>query len=418
MFMALGLIGGLLLALVGLLTVRPAPTYTTWKLAILAGEFGHVLAILALPLALVALVKLAGAHDAMGRSVGGVGLLLALVAGAWLLRPAFTAHHLARDLPRDLAASLGGEAPAGPVLSLGRAWRGPSSGAGDGAATVETHVFASGDGGEDLVLDFYRPAHPRPSASCIVVVHGGGWDSGDRLQLATWNRLWAARGHPVAAVSYRLAPEFPWPAQREDVLTALAWLKAHAENLGLAADNFVLLGRSAGGQIATTVAYTADDPAIRAVASFYSPYDMRFVWSIARADDVLNSVKLLTQYLAGPPEEGRQALYDSASPERLVRGPAHTPPTLLVHGALDQLVWHRHSERLDARLAAAGVPRYFLSLPWATHACDFNPHGPSGQLIDYAVSWLLRQAEAPRHGPTTLKEPTGRQPPSDRTTKA
>jgi len=129
------------------------------------------------------------------------------------------------------------------------------------------------------------------------------------------------------------------------------------------------------------------------VASFYSPYDMPFVWSIARPDDVLNSVKLLTQYLGGPPDGERVAWYESASPERLVRGPGSTPPTLLVHGALDQLVWHRHSERLEARLAEARVPHYFLSLPWATHACDFNLHGPSGQLIDYALRWLLQMAE-------------------------
>jgi acetyl esterase/lipase len=68
---------------------------------------------------------------------------------------------------------------------------------------------------------------------------------------------------------------------------------------------------------------------------------------------------------------------------------AATPPTLLVHGRLDTLVWYRQSERLAARLAAAGVPHYFLSLPWATHAVEYNLNGPSGQLTAYALAWFL-----------------------------
>lgn len=396
MLRVLLLISALSLLALGLLTVVRAPTYNTWKLAILAGEFGHWIAGLALIVGGLALAQLAvGGGGTMARAATWATLLLALGAGALLLRPRWEAWRIAQHLPERLAAGLGEVELRGPVLQRGRWWRLPAGGVSGEAVTVATHTFAHAGTPEELALDFYRPARPRDGAACIVVVHGGGWDGGDRAQLAEWNRLWAERGHPVAAVSYRLAPAHPWPAQREDLLAALAWLKARSAELGIARDNFVLLGRSAGGQIATATAYTANDPAIRAVASFYSPYDMGFVWSIARPDDVLNSVKLLTQYLGGPPEGAREALYASASPERLVRGPGAgiTPPTLLVHGVLDELVWHRHSERLDARLAEAGVPHHFLSLPWATHACDFNPHGPSGQLVDYAVRWLLAVAE-------------------------
>src|SRR5690606_39651091 len=69
--------------------------------------------------------------------------------------------------------------------------------------------------------------------------------------------------YAVAAIDYRLAPAHPWPAQREDTHLALAWLKANATKLGIAADKLVLFGRSAGGQIAAAVGCTANDPAIR-----------------------------------------------------------------------------------------------------------------------------------------------------------
>lgn len=389
----------------GLLTVVRAPGYQTWRLAILAGEFGHWIAGLALVVAGLALAQLAvGCGGVMARTATWATLALAVAAGGLLLRPRWEAWKIARHLPEQLAAGLGEADLRGPVLARGRWWRWPGASPAPGAASVEARVFAHAGTAQELALDFYRPGKVLPGAPCVVVVHGGGWDGGDRAQLGAWNHLLAGRGIPVAAVSYRLAPAHPWPAQREDLLAALAWLKVHAGELGIAPDNFVLLGRSAGGQIATTVAYTANDPAIRAVASLYAPYDMAFVWSIAGPDGVLDSVKLLTQYLGGPPEGARAALYESASPELLVRGPAQTPPTLLVHGELDELVWHRHSERLDAKLAAVAVPHHFLSLPWATHACDFNPNGPSGQLIDYALRWLLAVAARPAANARTSSE--------------
>jgi acetyl esterase/lipase len=45
--------------------------------------------------------------------------------------------------------------------------------------------------------------------------------------------------------------------------------------------------------------------------------------------------------------------------------------------------------RLDARLAEQGVPHVFVSLPWATHAFEYNLSGPGGQLTRYSVEWFL-----------------------------
>jgi acetyl esterase/lipase len=220
-----------------------------------------------------------------------------------------------------------------------------------------------------------------------VVIHGGGWDGGDRTQLAGWNSRWAARGYAVAAISYRLAPKWIWPAQREDVLAAITWLKAHAGQLGIDPARLVLVGRSAGGQLAAAVGYGARDPAIRGVIALYAPHDMPFVWSVSRENDALNSAKLMRQYFGGPLTEENRGLYVSASSQSLAR--ADSPPTLLIHGQLDTLSWDRHSERLTARLVELHVPHYYLRLPWATHGFDFNPDGPGGQLADYAMDRFL-----------------------------
>jgi acetyl esterase/lipase len=240
----------------------------------------------------------------------------------------------------------------------------------------------------ELPLDFFAPAGAGKSrtAPCVIVVHGGGWNGGDRGQLASFNHWLARRGYAVAAISYRLAPQHRWPAQREDVLAAIAFLKTNASTLGIDAARLVLLGRSAGAQIAAVVAYTARDPAIRGLVDLYGPVDLNFGYAHAREDDVLKSPALMRQFLGGPPAEA-QNNYDTASAYLHVTPAA--PPTLIVHGENDALVWHRHSVRLDSRLAEHGVPRAFVSLPWATHAFDYTLHGPGGQLTTFSVEWFL-----------------------------
>jgi acetyl esterase/lipase len=237
----------------------------------------------------------------------------------------------------------------------------------------------------ELALDFYRAVGKSP-APCVVVIHGGGWDGGSREEIAHFNHWLARAGYAVAAIDYRLAPGAVWPAQRTDTLAALAYLKTHATTLGVDPARFVLLGRSAGGNIAQAVGYTAADPAIRGVIALYAPADLHFAWRYSREDDVLKSPQLLRQFLGGPPEAASSG-YDSAS------GYLHvaktTPPTLLLHGQLDTLVWHRQSERLAARLAENRVPHVFVSLPWATHAFEYNFAGPGGQLTRFSVEWFL-----------------------------
>jgi len=210
--------------------------------------------------------------------------------------------------------------------------------------------------------------------------------NGSATEGATLNHYLAGRGYAVAAIEYRFAPRWTWPAQRDDVLDAIDYLQKHAAEFGIDPQRFVLLGRSAGGQIAEAVAYGAHLPAIRGCIAFYSPADMHYAYEYARADDVLNSLQLVRQYLGGAPTQAR-ANYDSASSILLAQ--RDSPPTLLIHGQRDELVWFRQSERLSARLDALGTPHCFVRLPWATHAFDYNFNGPGGQISTFAVETFL-----------------------------
>lgn len=386
------LFAALILAAQASLTwVRAPDTMAAWKLALLAGEFGIWGALAALITALWAGNILLGIFRTLA-------LALCLMAVVGFLSPIYEAYKIAANLPAGLSAAFGTKVSPTPPFRLKRLLFADAA----PAARVTTEVFAQG-GERELRLDFYQSSsakdtfqRPRP---CVIVIHGGGWDGGERTELPAWNSHLVVRGYAVAAISYRLAPRFPWPAQRDDVLAAIAWLKANAGKLEIDPTRFVLLGRSAGGQIATAVAYGAHDPAIRGVIALYAPHDMPFAWSVSREDDALNSIKLFRQYFGGAPDAPeRRSLYESGSGQLLAT--RDSPPTLLLHGALDTLAWHRHSERLDARLQELGVPHYFLSLPWATHAFDFNSHGPGGQLAGYAIDNFLSKVFSP-DGPSS-----------------
>ncbi|QYM79176.1 alpha/beta hydrolase [Horticoccus luteus] len=363
------LVAGLFLA-VGLLTVVPSPDRAPWQLAVLADNFGHWLA-----LGSVGLVVAAWCARGVGLGWQASVTVIGVAAAALLLRPCWDAARIARVLPAELARTLGpAEVDARPfsVAALGR---------GDpGAVPVETHEFAPG-----LKLDFYR-AIGRTPAPCVIVVHGGGWNGGKRTEIASLDRWLARQGYAVVAIDYRLAPAHRWPAQAEDVRAALAFVRAHAAAWGVDARKLVLFGRSAGGQIVEAVAYENAEPGVCGVVALYAPNDLFFGYTYAREDDVLKSPALLRNFLGGTPKEV-PANYASAS--GLLHVTPAAPPTLLLHGELDTLVWYRHSVRLAARLRENGVRHALVSLPWATHAFEYNLAGPGGQITTFALAWFL-----------------------------
>jgi acetyl esterase/lipase len=220
----------------------------------------------------------------------------------------------------------------------------------------------------------------------VLVVHGGSWQYGDSRQLPEVNHYLAQRGYAVAAVNYRKAPVDPFPSACADVTAAIDYLKAHAEALNLNSQQFVLLGRSAGGQIALVVAYSTHDPAIRGVVSLYAPTDLVWSWEHPGNPRVIDGRKLLRDYLGGAPHERADA-YRAASPLQLAHPLA--PPTLLLHGGRDELVWLRQSERLAERLTEAEVNHLLVRLDWADHGFDVNLWGPAGQIYLYVLERFL-----------------------------
>ena len=247
-----------------------------------------------------------------------------------------------------------------------------------------TFVYST-TGGQDLSLDFYRVQSERV-VPLVIVIHAGSWQSGDNRDFISMDRYLAGRGYAVADIIYRLAPRWKFPAAADDTRAAIEFLCGQADKLKIDPNRIVLLGRSAGGQIALTVAYAAKDPRIRGVISFYAPADLYYSWENPGNPWVIDTKTVLRDYLGGSPTEAPDK-YNDASPIRLVT--PSSPPTLLLHGGRDELVSFHQSARLAKRLEEVGVPHLNLSLPWATHGFDYILRGPGGQISTYAIEYFL-----------------------------
>jgi len=357
------------------LTVAPTPVRWLWKPAIAATEWGHWLG----ALALVA----AASEIALGAPAWV--LVPVLVAAVLFLLPVLRSLRAARSIEERLAPAFPEDRPVrrrAPVVPSSLLHiRLPE----DGPAR---HVYSEIDGTE-LTLDLYG-AGPATSApkTLIMVVHGGSWNSGDSTQLSGMNRYLAGGGYPVAAINYRLAPRYRFPAPIEDIGAAIRYLERVRE--GNAWDRVVLLGRSSGGHLALLAAYSQVHPAIRGVVALYPPTDLVWSWQRPAPARLMDSNGVIRDFLGGSPED-MPARFEAASPIRLVR--PDLPPTMLIHGGNDELVSPVQSRRLARELDRVGARCMHLELPWGKHGMDANLAGPSGQITLYALERFLAAVE-------------------------
>lgn len=141
-------------------------------------------------------------------------------------------------------------------------------GAAEASAKLEKHVPPStgtvtvhyDPGDKDAVLDVYRPPQPKPDGPTIVWVHGGGFVSGRRADIANYLKILAGRGFTVVNVDYTIAPEAHYPGPVRQVNKALAYLSSDGPRLGVNARRIVLAGDSAGAQIAAQVTAIVTNP--------------------------------------------------------------------------------------------------------------------------------------------------------------
>lgn len=134
------------------------------------------------------------------------------------------------------------------------------------------------EGGE-ISIRIYTPDGVGPFP-LFVYYHGGGWVIGNLETSDAGCRLLAEEtGRIVVSVDYRLAPEYKFPIPVEDCYTALCWAYDHASELNAIADDIVVGGDSAGGNLSTVMTIISQEkagPNITAQALIYPVTNLDF----------------------------------------------------------------------------------------------------------------------------------------------
>ena len=263
-----------------------------------------------------------------------------------------------------------------------------------GAARITRGIPCASPAGEHLTVDVYRPLADGPHPS-VVQIYGGAWQRGAPADDAAFATYLAARGFVVFAVDYRHAPRWRWPAQIDDIRSALGWIREHGREYGGDAGRLALVGRSAGAHLAMTAAYQLGAPAISAVVSYYGPVDLTEGYLDPPRPDPLDIRSIETALLGGTPDQMPDRYHDASPISYAAR---RAPPSLLIYGGRDHIVLPRFGAMLGARLRAVDATSVFLEIPWAEHAFDVLPNGPSAQLALYYterfLAWALTRAGA------------------------
>ena len=243
--------------------------------------------------------------------------------------------------------------------------------------------------GVSLKLDLYRPtAKPASPMPLVIWVHGGGWSKGTKAGCpVSWL---AAKGYAVASLDFRLLPDHPWPAQIEDPIAALRWLRKESAKYGYDAERSAAMGGSSGGHVVAlwgTLTLPAEDK-VKAVVDWYGPTDLLTMppnmLSETRPRSELakaNGALLLGGIVMDQPEKAKAV-------SALQQVTKDDVPFLIMHGTADTSVPIEQSERLHAALKAASVESTLTQLPGAGHG---------GKEFDSAESRALIQAFLDKH---------------------
>jgi acetyl esterase/lipase len=203
-------------------------------------------------------------------------------------------------------------------------------------------------------LDLYIPraavTRPLPIA---MYVHGGGMTAGGKSDLnPVFLDSLASAGYAVVSINYRLAPQFKFPAQIDDVKCAIRYLRANAPRYGLNGSEIFAFGTSVGGELVALAALTGSHSAFDV-----GPYETEPSNLTAVAD--MFGPANLTQPASGFTTSGIQQVFGSNDHRNLLlASPTHfvapnSPPILIIQGVNDTKVLKSQSIELFHDLKAA-----------------------------------------------------------------
>lgn len=248
-----------------------------------------------------------------------------------------------------------------------------AAGGPDPSVTRDDRVAPGLDDDPEVPVRVYRPVGAASGEKWpgIFFIHGGGMIMGTIDGEDAMASLYSREvGALVVSSGYRKAPEDPHPAQSRDCFAALQWMAAHADELGYDPDRLVVVGGSAGGNLALATMLRARDaggPELRLVLAAYPMLDPSNTTASAQ------SVTEVGVWDRGGNIQAWEWFLGGSEPDRFASPSLHTdwsglPPVFIDVGTED--LFRDEDIALVSALAAAGNAVEFHLYPGAYHASE------------------------------------------------
>jgi len=277
-----------------------------------------------------------------------------------------------RDIPRDTSFTLSNTAPKVykqyPHAKLVEA-KLPDS------VTAQENIVYARYGKRELHLDLFSSREKGNALyPGVILIHGGGWRSGNRQMEWPMAQYLAAHGYLAATVEYRLSPEALYPEGVYDLKGAIRWMRANAASYNLDPNRLAVYGCSAGGTLAAFLGTTGDvkkfeggaghaesSSKVQAVVDVDGVLDFTDPAESAKDDDPKKPSAGKSWFGASYKE--KPELWREASPINYVD--KKTPPILFVNSSLER--YHAGRDEMIAQLNKLGVHSEVHTIPDTPH---------------------------------------------------
>lgn len=237
-----------------------------------------------------------------------------------------------------------------------------------GVASKEDMVYRK-LGNRALHLDlFYPKKDSEKTYPGIVLIHGGGWRTGDKSLAIPMAQQLAARGYVTVAVEYRLSLETPYPAAVHDIKAAIRWLRAQSGSVPLDTSKIAVYGTSAGGQLAALVGTTNGMEKLEGAGDY--AHHSSAVQAIVDVDGILafkhpesEEGSMAAQWLGGSYEEVPENWKEASA---LTHVGENTPPILFISSSIPR--FHAGKADMIKVLEAENVYYETYSVPDTPHS--------------------------------------------------
>ena len=255
-------------------------------------------------------------------------------------------------------------------------------------------------GKRKMKLDVYANTNQTKKQTAIMIIHGGGWRSGNRQQHRQMAEKLASLGYVCFTPEYRLSTEALFPAAVYDLKAVIRWIRSNADRYNIDPDRIAALGFSAGGELASFMGVTANMPLFEGTLTNSDQASQ--VNAVVSIDGTLSFVHpessdgndpskvSAAKYWLGYSKSENMRLWEAASP--LSYAGAHTPPTLFVNSSVARM--HAGRDDYIKILNQNSIYSEVHEFENSPHAfCLFNPwFEPAIQYID---AFLIKVFKSP-----------------------